>query len=313
MDAGPHAAEGTVRVDAGGRVTGCDEAFARMVGASRDRVVGELLSDLVRPDEGHLREREQLLLQVESLVASLQEAIDARDEFLSVASHELKTPLTALQLQIEGVLRSAARGVVEVPEAVRDKLASVVRQGRRLGQLVTDLLDVARIRGGRIDLKLEPVDLGQVAADAAERFRQEAILAGSDLVCRLAGPVVGLWDRTRLEQVAGNLVSNAIKYGNGMPIEVRVSRHGPVARLEVADRGIGIALDQQERIFQRFERAVPARQFGGMGLGLWITREIVSRLCGVVRVESAPGEGSTFTVELPLPQEVREMEPGAGA
>jgi len=301
--------DGSVRVDASGRVSGFDEAFARMVGRPPERILGERLCELLAPDLAHLRERQELMDQVESLVASLQDAIEARDEFLGIASHELKTPLTSLQLQLDGLLRAAAKGNLALLPPLPEKLQAIGRQTRRLGQLVNDLLDVSRIRSGRLDLKLEPVDLAQVAADAAERFRQEAGQAGSELSLTTAGPVVGPWDRNRLEQVVGNLISNAIKYGRSRPIAVRVGRGGSTGRLEVEDQGIGIPAGEEERIFERFERAVPHRHYGGMGLGLWITREIVTRLGGRVAARSVAGEGSTFTVELPLGG---EMEPRTG-
>ncbi|HEY7726766.1 MAG TPA: HAMP domain-containing sensor histidine kinase, partial [Anaeromyxobacteraceae bacterium] len=262
--AAPRGEVGSIAVDADGVVRDCDEVFARSLGRTREQVVGSRLADLVAPDVAALRGREALLEQVESLVASLQEAIDSRDEFLSIASHELKTPLTALQLQVDGLLRASARLGGELSPLLRDRLAAIGRQGKRIGQLVADLLDVSRIRGGLLDLKLEPVDLAQVARDAVERFRQQAALAGCELMLETAGPVVGPWDRGRLDQVASNLVSNALKYGKGKPVEVAAWRDGDAALLAVADQGIGIAPEQQDRIFQRFERAASGREFGGL-------------------------------------------------
>jgi signal transduction histidine kinase len=304
-------ADGVVTVAPDGTVRDCDRAFARHLGRPREQIVGRRLRDLLAPDAEALREREQLLDQVESLVVSLQEAIEARDEFLSVASHELKTPLTALQLLVEGLLRAGARGSLQLSPALGEKLVAIGRQGRRLSLLVNDLLDVSRIRAGRMDLKLEPVDLAQVAREAAERFGPEAAQGGCELRVSDEGPVVGPWDRLRLEQVAGNLLSNAIKYGAGRPVELRVRRDGRWGLLSVADRGIGVALQEQERIFDRFERAVPARHFGGLGLGLWIAREIVTRLGGSIWVESQPDQGATFTVRLPLAEKGSDVEPGA--
>lgn len=308
--ASPSAAEGRVTVAADGTVRHCDQAFASQVGLPVEQILGRRLRDLVAPGAEALREREQLLEQVESLVVDLQEAIEARDEFLSVASHELKTPLTALQLLVEGLLRPGSRAGRDLSPSLREKLQAIGRQGRRLSLLVNDLLDVSRIRAGRLDLKLESVDLGQVAREAVERFGPEARQAGCQLRLGVDEAVVGPWDRLRLEQVAGNLLSNAIKYGPGQPVEVRVHRDGRRGILAVADRGIGVAAEEQQRIFDRFERAVTARHFGGLGLGLWISREIVTRLGGSVRVESRPGQGATFTVELPLAQEGGGAEPG---
>ncbi|HET9594986.1 MAG TPA: PAS domain-containing sensor histidine kinase [Anaeromyxobacteraceae bacterium] len=255
-------------------------------------------------------EREGLLGQVQQLVAELRQALEARDEFLSVASHELKTPLTALNLHVDGVLRYASHLAPEaLAPALRDKLAAIERQGRRIASLVNDLLDVSRIRAGRMELALEEVDLSDVAREVVERVRGEAALAGCELDVWAPPGVVGRWDRNRLDQVVTNLVSNAIKYGKGKPVAVRVERGAGVARLAVADQGIGIDPAHHELIFQRFERAVSGAEFGGMGLGLWITREILRRLEGTARVESRLGHGARFVVELPLE---RADRPGPG-
>ena len=122
------------------------------------------------------------------------------------------------------------------------------------------------------------------------------------MTLRADSPPCGRWDRLRLEQVFGNLLSNAIKYGGGHPIEVAVSRNGNghTAKLEVTDHGIGISAEDQARLFNRFERAVSIESFGGLGLGLYITRQIVTAHGGTIRVESQPGAGATFVVELPL-------------
>ena len=246
-------------------------------------------------------EREQLLGQVEQLVGRQKEALDARDEFLSIASHELKTPLTALHLHVEGMLRYAGRILPgAIAPTLRDKLAAIERQGRRITSLVNDLLDVSRLRAGRMELAREAVDLSEVAREVVERIRGEAALAGCELQAFTPPGIVGCWDRNRLDQVVTNLVSNAIKYGKGKPVSLRVECDGAVARLAVEDQGIGVAPEHHERIFQRFERAVSGAEFGGMGLGLWITREILRRLDGSVRVESCLGAGARFVVELPL-------------
>jgi signal transduction histidine kinase len=168
----------------------------------------------------------------------------------------------------------------------------------RLSRLVTSLLDISRISSGRLDLELEEVDLAEVAREVAARFEDEARRAGCTIRLRADAPLVGRWDRMRLDQVATNLLSNAIKYGAGKPVEVIAEGDGPRAILTVRDHGIGISEADQRRIFQRFERAVSKRNYGGFGLGLWIVRQIVESLGGVVRVQSAPGGGSLFTVEL---------------
>jgi signal transduction histidine kinase len=243
-------------------------------------------------------ERERLLADVERLVSELKQAVAVRDQFISVASHELKTPLTALMLSIESASRNmeALRADGELFER---KLAAVSRQGQRLSGLVRELLDVSRLRTGRLQLQIEPVDICAVVREVVERHAQEATWAGCSVEVSAHGPIIGAWDRSRVDQVATNLISNAIKYGSGKPIVVAVEATTTAARLTVTDHGIGVAAKDQERIFEEFERAVDAGHYGGMGLGLWIAREIVVRLGGTIQVQSSLGEGASFMVELP--------------
>jgi PAS domain S-box-containing protein len=233
------------------------------------------------------------------LYREAQEAIGARDEFLSIASHELRTPLTPLQIQIELLLRQSRGDLVAQPE----KLAKIVdrsqRQVRRLEVLIDNLLDVSRASAGRLQLEFETVELVEVVREVAGRFSDELAAAGSALTIETAPSVVGNWDRLRMEQVVTNLVGNAIKYGGGRPIEVTLEGTSDQARLLVRDHGIGIEPTKIGRLFERFERAVPSRSYGGLGLGLYIARQIVEGHRGIIRVESSLGEGSVFTVEIP--------------
>jgi PAS domain S-box-containing protein len=232
------------------------------------------------------------------MLADVTEAVRLRDEFLSIASHELYTPVTSLMLAVDGIAQAAARGLPS-PEALRKLAATAARQTRRLAQLVEALLDVSRIEAARLDLSLDDVDLAAVVTDVASRLEHDIARAGCQLQLDLE-PTAGTWNRLRLEQVVTNLLSNAVKYGAQKPIQVRVRRADGTARLSVADQGIGIDPARQGRIFERFERAVPAGNFGGLGLGLYICRRIVEAHGGTVGVASRPGEGATFTVTLPL-------------
>ncbi|HSP79684.1 MAG TPA: HAMP domain-containing sensor histidine kinase, partial [Myxococcaceae bacterium] len=157
-----------------------------------------------------------------------------------------------------------------------------------------------RIRAGRLALERETVDFASLLKDVVTRNEADAAGAGCQLILKADAPVVGRWDRLRLEQVVTNLLSNALKYGSSHPVELSVFQEGSTARLVVRDHGIGIAPENQARIFQRFERAVSERHYGGFGLGLWIVKQIVDSLGGDIRVESHPGQGATFTVTLPV-------------
>ena len=239
------------------------------------------------------RERERMLDE-------LRAAIAARDEFLSIASHELRTPLTALELQLDSIARAIDRDIGATGvDKLRRKLATATRQIDRLTQLIEGLLSVSRIQGGRLHLDIEEVDLAELVRDVAERFDEEVRRNGSELRLDLGGDAIGRWDRLRLDQAVTNLISNAIKYGDRRPIDVAVEADDRHVILRVRDRGIGIASADTSRIFERFERAVSPRHYGGLGLGLYITRAIVEAHGGTIAVDSDPGGGSVFTVRLP--------------
>lgn len=227
-------------------------------------------------------------------------AIRRRDEFLSIVSHELKTPLTPLALHLEGLARLAARGPTVASETALSRLTTAQRQLERLGELVDRLLDVSRIAAGGPTIEPSEVDLAAVARSVAARLEAEAQASSSSVTVVADAPVVGRWDPGQLDQLVWNLVHNAVKYGRGRPVTVRVEAAGERARLVVQDEGIGVALEDQGRIFERFERAVSERHYGGLGLGLWIVKHVVAAHGGTIHLESAPGRGARFTVELPL-------------
>jgi signal transduction histidine kinase len=232
--------------------------------------------------------------------AELQRQLDMRDDFLSTAAHELRTPLTPLLLHVQNLLEGLSGPVPITPQLLAEKLGITERQVVRIGHLVEGLLDVTRLRAGRLQLDLRPgVDLAEVTEEVIERLASQAQRAGSVIERRLE-PVRGRWDRLRLEGVVENLLSNALKYGAGQPVSVEVRAAGDQATLRVVDRGIGIDPSAHERIFERFERAVSARHYGGLGVGLWIVRNVVTAMRGTVAVHSQPGHGATFEVALPL-------------
>jgi PAS domain S-box-containing protein len=235
------------------------------------------------------------------LYQEAQQAIRLRDEFLAIASHELRTPLTTLHLQLQSLERRVDRLSPGEAEAIRRKLASASRQGERLANLVDNLLDVARITTGRLAIKPEWMDLVEVASEITERFQEQAVAAGCTLRLSAAEAHIDVhWDRLRIEQILSNLLSNAIKYGTGQPVDVVVDRGDDRARIVIRDRGIGIREADAERIFGRFERAVSARHYGGLGLGLFIARQIVEAHRGEIRVGASNGPGAEIVVSMPL-------------
>jgi PAS domain S-box-containing protein len=246
-----------------------------------------------------------------SLEQDLRQGVRDRDDFLSIASHELKTPLTTLQFAVDAILR----GVRDRPdEALRSgKLLAAAQRASghsiRLATLVDELLDVSRLSARQLHIERAPADLAAIASDVALRIADAAAAAGCVVDLDVEEGVTGHWDRARIERLLVNLVSNAIKYGAGKPVRIEVhpagTTHGVVS---VRDQGIGIAEADQARIFDRFERAVSARNYGGFGLGLWIAREIVRAHGGHIAVASRPGEGATFTVTLDR-AERGEMDP----
>jgi signal transduction histidine kinase len=248
------------------------------------------------------------------LYRQAQDEVRERDEFLSIASHELRTPVTALQLQLQMLQRAAHRSASLLPGVLSRKMDALERQCRRIALLVGELLDVSRMRLGRLELQLEPLDLVELAEETAGHFEEEARRAGSRIDVVAQGAATGEWDRVRLEQVLSNLVVNAIKFGQGKPITVAVEADAARARLRVMDQGIGIAPEHQSRVFSRFERAVPAQHFGGLGLGLYVARHIVEAHGGEIAVSSGLGEGATFTVDLPrAPAQRAARGEGSGA
>ncbi len=244
-------------------------------------------------DVGH---RTALAVEHARLLREATAAAQAREEFLQVASHELRGPIGTLRLTVQLLDRDARKGHTD---ALSDRLRIIDRQAGRLGRLSDMLLDVSRITAGRLDLAREPGDLAALVREVVSRHEDEAAEAGVELRVVAPAEVRCAFDAARMDEVVSNLISNAVKYGRDAPVDVRVRGEPGRAILEVADHGIGIAPEDQERIFGRFERAVSARHFSGIGLGLWIVRQLVEAHGGGIRVTSAPGRGSTFTVELP--------------
>jgi PAS domain S-box-containing protein len=229
-------------------------------------------------------------------------------ELIGVASHDLSNPLNALQLLLTRLRRVDPAAE---PQRIREGLGAAVRNAQRLGQLLHNLLDLSRLSSGKLALDVSRVDLQEVVREVVERYADPAAEAGCRLTFEAEGALEGWWDRLRLERVVTNLLSNALKFGRGKPIEVRLEQAGDQARLTVRDHGVGIPPEAQRRIFERFEREKSGGRHAGFGLGLYIVRQLVEGHGGSIRVESQPGQGALFTVELPraLPSGV-ELEQG---
>jgi predicted ATPase/signal transduction histidine kinase len=246
-----------------------------------------------------LSHRAALAIDNARLYRDAQEAIRLRDDFISVASHELNTPLTSLMLSLQSLLKFPAERRLE-SATMNSFFQLMVRQGSRLTRLVGELLDVSRIQANMLLLQLEEgVDLVEIVQDVVSRSRPDLERAACPLTVHGPAHVFGRWDRSRLEQVITNLLSNAIKFGARNPIEITLAEEAGFARISVTDHGMGIAPSQQQQLFGRFTRGVSAEHYGGLGLGLYITRRIVEAHGGSIKVESQPGAGATFTVHIP--------------
>jgi signal transduction histidine kinase len=277
-----------------------------LVSARPERPLGRAELEVIE----ELARRAAIAVDNAQLYQQTRQAVALRDEFLSVASHELNTPMTSLMLNLEGMLRSPAQGLSV--DRLRKMVGLAERQGRRLTRLIRELLDVTRLDRRSLALEREAVDLGGLVRGVVARFSAELNQAGCEVSVDAPDLAVGRWDPMRIEQVVLNLLSNAAKFGRGKPIEIRVERRGAVASLSVTDHGIGIHPAHQQRIFERFERGVSATHYGGLGLGLYVCRGLVEAHGGTIRVESQPEQGATFIVELPLHESAVSAPQGDG-
>lgn len=242
------------------------------------------------------REREELLAREQEARQGLAEAVAARDELIAVAAHELRNPLNVflLTLQLLHRLSGTPTGFAQA----RGLIDKTRKQLGRMSTLVDRLLDVTRVRAGTFELYREPFDLCGLLGEVVARFISEEPAISIEL--KTASQIVGQWDRIRLDQAITNLLSNAVKYGAGKPIEISAAVVGHEAVIKVQDHGPGISPEDQQRIFDRFERVAPRLTSGGLGLGLWITKQIAQAHGGTIVAESELGKGSTFVLNLPL-------------
>jgi PAS domain S-box-containing protein len=244
---------------------------------------------------GETIDGQRVLLSIIRDITSRRQLEELRDEFLVLASHELRTPVSNIGLRLQQLVRTVERGGTTEQTLADSRMA--LDELRRLSHLVDTLLD-AQVARGRIELEREELDLGALVRDVAQRQRGHADRIGSELTIETI-PLYGRWDRARVEQIVTNLLTNALKYGAGKPVRVVVAADQADAVIEVHDRGIGLARRDLVRIFDKFERAASPESYSGFGLGLYITRKLVDAHGGRIEVASEPGKGAMFRVRLP--------------
>jgi two-component system OmpR family sensor kinase len=233
----------------------------------------------------------------ERLIEELRAAVAARDEFIAVAAHELRNPMTPIVGQVQLLLSRARRE--QVSETLISGLEMLETAVDHYVRRATTLLEITRLNAEKIHLQPTVFDLCQLVHECVRKYEQMAARAGSQLHCPADQPVRGTWDRLATEQVLDNLVSNAIRYGDGKPVKVDLSADEQRVVLRVVDHGIGIAASERTKIFERFERGSAAPRTGGFGIGLWLSNKLVQAQGGALQVESELGQGSTFIVSLP--------------
>lgn len=332
--------EGAISLSLDGTILYCNAAFARLIGCPLDQIMGRDLVEFVPVEEREMLERligrghldavraELTILEapgrglptqvslnpinleegpsIAVIVTDLSErkrhqqaeaAVRMRDEFLAIASHELRTPLTTLVLSLGAVEQDRTKGDLK---QIQRSLRRAQKQAERMGHLLDRMLDVSQMAAGKLKLDLAPCDLSDVVRDIVERLSEDASNAACELRLTLSGGIVGQWDRFRLDEAFSNIISNAIKYGAGHPIDIQLQASDENAALVVEDHGIGIAPDDLSRIFGRFERTVASKNYGGLGLGLYIARQIIEQHRGSIRAENRPCGGARFVIKVPL-------------
>ncbi len=264
-------------------------------------LIRRAMNALLESETARRRAEEQLLEQERTARIAAQEDVRRRDEFLMIAAHELRTPMTPVSVYVQLVrrqLRMVPDSIVSNRNALLGALDKADQQLARLAARLEEMIDVARICSGRLELHRTDVDFRQAVEERVECWQEKARAAGSDLRFSSDTSVRGNWDAGRFRHVVDCLVANAIKYGAGKPVEVRLWQEGEQAYLRVRDEGMGIAPEEQARVFERFGRAAPVEHFDGFGLGLFVSKGIVKAHGGTLTLESAVGQGSVFTVRL---------------
>jgi signal transduction histidine kinase len=261
-----------------------------------------------------VEQREATVRELNAVQQELQRALDMRDQFMSMVAHELRTPLNTLYLEAQMRKLQLERGNMDhfAPEQLERMVARDMRQIHAMVRLIDDMLDVSRIRAGKLSIRPGRVDLEALLQRIVGDLSQQAADAHSELRLAIVQPVAGCWDEFRVEQVIINLITNAMRYGDGKPIDVRLHADSQNARIEVIDQGAGIPEDVLPKIFEPFERGKMDKVPAGLGLGLYISRQLAEAHGGTLAARSKPGEGATFILTLPR-TEVQDLSvPGSG-
>lgn len=240
------------------------------------------------------------LADLRQQVAELRDAVRARNDFIAIAAHELRNSMTPIMGVAELALKAARDAESTCPPRVTTLLERMQLLAQDFIQRSTRLLDVSRIEAGNLQLRPSETDLSALVLSVAQKYDVTAAHMRSPVDLDIKGGVTGALDRLAVEQVVENLLSNALKFGAGGPVTVRLRSDGRSARLDVQDRGIGMSPDQQGRVFGRFEQVIAQHRGPGFGVGLWLSNHLVAAMDGRIAVSSHMGEGSTFTVTLPL-------------
>jgi signal transduction histidine kinase len=239
-------------------------------------------------------------IDVEARVAELEAQVRARDEFLAIAAHELRNPMTPIAAWVELLLGLARREPSRISPQMLHGLERLERLVEAYVRRATTFLDVSRISSQNLQLTFTELDLSSLVRDTVTAMLPAAENAGCRVSLAIQQNVTGSSDRTAVEQIVENILSNAIRYGAGQPISVTLSGNASTAQLTIRDQGMGISEADQARIFDQFQRAKANNTAGGFGVGLWITRQLVLAMAGDISVTSKVGFGSTFIVVLPL-------------
>ena len=240
------------------------------------------------------------LADLRQQVAELRQAVRARDDFIAIAAHELRNPMTPIMMVAEMALKTVRDADDTCPPRLTTLLERMQLLAQDCIQRSTRLLDVARIESGNLRLLPAETDLSALVRSVAQTYDIIAARSHGLIELDIEDGVTGVVDRLAVEQVIENLLSNALKFSNGEPMMLRLRSDGCMAQLDVQDRGIGMAPDQQARLFGRFEQVMAQHRGSGFGVGLWLSNRLVMGMGGSIEVSSSPGKGSTFTVTLPL-------------